>query len=1756
MNSLDLIGKVATEILRRTLRLEYATDGVARFLLDRLTGLQVAQICKDVMSDPELGPNIDIKIPRSLAAGYGLPDEALTDQRTTFWRNAPCDKPAIILANTNDDQGQSLRDITSIGAGELKSNHNIWVDVVSKGLSLTDDHKIYWVQALNGLLSAGECSLDQFSNYVAQTRKRVIDEGVPLIEALGWALPSLRLPRDSGYFMTIPESKLGHIRQWRKAYQQAITKRGCLLLKQTTTRQIIEVEQLRKAFYEVKDDIPQAIHPDIEAFIISEPGWTKETEDLVNFEWERENINLLFSGLRTIKVDLATETLQFYDFEFPDSLLEEDILYLEALKKRRTKEPTDDDKDFYDKHRSELDKNRTLKSKWDKFVYGKPIECDDFLIGLLEAIERLFEQSGQTTGKKILRIKSQKERSKSKWLDVNADIGLFFCTRYRGLERLTGPQVSWDTHWLFQYDKLLQQAKKRPKYRENTSSSKAATQIKFYVELESTDNLGSRKAGKIQLIWQGNPNAIGMELYNDLGRIIKAPLIHLEVNRNPVNKKGMLQGLSLDDVGTFDAVFRQDRGSLVGAYYKSTDLGKIFTARLKSSLKDGWLNPQAYESILDCWNNFSSLYTEALNDWYGIAGISSNSLIQQSDTYDKLLQSLQQYAPGDRNRVELWQPVLDIGNVKVNGGKATSIIAPWHPMRLMATAVKFHQIAGLFNHILESEQVDFGDSRLYFSDLKTELEHPYYPEISVGYTGKQPILLTLSDTVNDYCLMEKPIRESSEHETNENPREASSKILSLVKRYLELQPHERTNLGLVLYNCDSIRLPYATVETLSTLHEEEKEVRCQVILRHNDTVKLNELYEKMVEGTDTDPDMFVASEVARDFMARLRIEVMADMAPVLDSKDGKPVDIVFLQDIISRQARAIWLPSVMGNTANLLEHVPPRWSKRRAAAKDELKSSVYLVCPRQPSVGQSYLEAVRCITEGEQPSNNIRFLPARQISFQEQKLSSIFEEVHKLGEWVVNYDDLLERRQLVSHGIKVIRYQQSRTQGHNLIVSTKSSLNLLHALVIRRLNALNLGLPDSDTATLAERFIEEANTISGDIVLRAAKRGIFASELIGLVLSKLLLLSEIGAKESIGWYFLDDYANWLGQREQQIADILAISPKVDQGKKYLQVIVSEAKYVSPKGLSEARKISQKQLRDTIARISTAIFGNPGRLDRDLWLSRFGDMLLDGLEFTHKTALLVEEWRDGIRQGIIPIDLRGYSHVFLSSYSDAPVESERVSIMNVERSYQEVFNRDHVRALILAYHEGRPLSDIREQLGDDKPWSILNPSLPANRVNITYQGYVDPPPHNYDAHYEVNCPPINEDDAQKAILPEKVPSENFLDNLVTWGQPELAKWIELNTVPADVASEDDHWLQLVVNTLKSALISYNLQSKIIGQRLTPNAAIIRLKGSDRLRVEDIERKRSQLLTTHALEVISVSPLPGEVVVSVARPQRQTVSLADVWRERQVNTTAAGINLSFVIGIKEIDGELLYLNLGKAFGGLQQHAPHTLIAGATGSGKSVLLQNLILDICATNPVDLTHVYLIDPKMGVDYQHIEDLPHLREGIIIEQQRAIDVLEYLTTEMDARYHRFREKRVSNLIDYNSKVSHEERMPVLWMIHDEFAEWMLIDFYKDAVSSAVQRLGVKARAAGIHLIFAAQRPDANVLPIQLRDNLGNRLVLRVESVGTSEIALGEKGADRLLGKGHLAARLSGESDIVYAQVPFLSDEQLQTVTQTIRRDK
>ncbi len=1759
MNSYKLIGAVGATTLRERLTNLDARDGIARFLLDRLTGRQVAAIVFALLADPETASKVKIAIPRALVEGLGVPDDAVTDERTVALRHAACDRPALLIANTDDDQGASLHDVTLLGVKQLIEQPRLWVASAGAGLGLPEEQLSVWESALKGLVEAEDWTLHQVSHYVELTRRRIADESRPLLESLGWALPALRLPRDSGYFMAIKEKEQQRPSRWKKLFEKLVVERRALLMKQRPPRQIIEAEELRTQFNEVRDDLPPHTLEAIEAFISAPPAWTDESSKLAEYEWEIDGITQVFSGLRQKKTSLAEDTISFFDFEMPNRLSEAEKQYLEQLKisqsRKSHKEPRDDDREFFENHREELGRDRLLRAKWERFIFGRPIECTDFLDGFLRVVERLYGQAAVLSGRRSLEIRTVR-RTKAQWLELNADVVTAFALRYGGLPGLMGDSVRWDTYHLFEYDALLEAAKKRNKrFKRNVSTARASLQIKFDITLEVGEGRSADRT-TVQLIWMGRPRAIGMELRYDLDRLVKRPFVRSSVARQSVSRKGSLQSVSLDDVTTLQPAYRQDSGSLIPKSDSTDDVGKLFTNAIKDATKSGKISEEGSAAILTAWKRFAERYSTAIAAWRD-GGVSNPAMLEQSDRYGELLAILAEEAQGDLNRREIWQPVLAIGCVAVTGGPPSAIIAPWHPMRLATMAVKCRAVTGLARHLLVTDEVNFGDPRLFFADLRAELAHPYYPEVAVGYNGSEPVLLAETSTTNDYSLMERPVRDPLESTTDVDPGEAARQIRGLLERYLDSQPHEGSNLSIMLYNCDAAGLPLAAVEALGAVHDQE-EMHCNVLVRHRDRPKLNRVYRELLQQTEGDPDAIVVSETSPNFMSKLRIGVMLDSSGAVSSSH-RAVDVAFLHDVVSRQAKEAWFPVPTASAEpSILDHVPPRWSYRRVTAEDELKATNYLACPRQPKAGWAYLDAVAAVIRRQSHKAHEHFLPARQISFEDHGLKAMFDEVHDLSEWVASYDDLLDKRQLAALGIRVIRYRRQRTHGRNMVVSSTSELRLLHVLVRRRLGELSLGLTDEKLSALAQRMIDDALLISGDIVLRAAKRGVSAGELIGLVLSRALIAEEFGAEGTVAWFLLDDYAEWLGQKEQGMADILALNVGRDHdGAPTLRAIVTEAKYVGSDTSADARRTSRQQLAQTIERINDALFGDPGRLDRDLWLSRLSDLLLDGATAIGQSDAL-EEVRNGIREGTVPIDLRGYSHVFVWGPPEAWASAGEQDILeDIPNGLQELFAREDLRNLVRAYEAGDPLASARRALGEYRPWEKVEFRSPAPRVKWTQteEGSAkksSPPPtadatpeHVEDSHpVEAAQLPMVEEKAE-ADHSRPMPARGALSDLIA------AKTHQ----ESPLAEADRAWLEETAQKLRTALLGYGLQAKILESRLTPNAALIRFMGSDKLRVEDIEARQSALLTTHGLRLVAISPLPGEIVVGVARPQRQIVSLWDIWSRRGMNRNTAGINTSFVIGLRELDGEILYLNLGSAFGGAQQHEPHTLIAGATGSGKSVLIQSLILEIAATNSSSLAQIVLIDPKMGVDYSAVESLPHIREGIIVDQARAIEVLEGLVHEMDRRYELFRAKSVRDLRAFNVSANPDQRLPMIFLVHDEFAEWMLTENYKEAITANVQRLGVKARAAGIHLIFAAQRPDANVMPMQLRDNLGNRLILKVASIGTSEIALGTKGAESLLGLGHLAARLSGEPGIVFAQAPFLSDDDIERAVDAIARD-
>ncbi|MFZ5832326.1 MAG: FtsK/SpoIIIE domain-containing protein [Planctomycetota bacterium] len=1796
-----IIGRVGADILAmRISNPGQPGDSAALFRLDKLSSSQIAAVARAILANPDLLARVDLMIPEALVDGQGLPPEILISHNAGYVRNnATTSKAAILTANGNEHNlADTLGHVMAIGAKEMRADPEPWVEAAlhAGGLSPVPDDRSVFHAALGGLLASSELSLVQLGEFCSEIVEAMSTRGLAIRDAVGFAMPRAGLPRDSAFFSNA-KSFSSLRKPWQKAFAKLFTQRAPLLKKLRQNGQPLDPDELNERIEANAAEIGEGARLALDAFAAAPAGDQEAASALAQFEWEADGVYLAFDKPKEKQFGLADATVRFFDHDCDqeNSLDAEGRKLLEDLKSReRRSDFTEDDEEFFVKHRRLLEQDAKLCARWEKALYGKPIECNDFFDGFARVVNSLHAGLRDAEGERILRFTVTKGRKE--WRErFNYDAGSYFSAMYRGLKELMGSKADWKVERLgnaslpdplFDYEAFFAKEKelrndKKNKVRPNSSLSRVALQIKFDVALIQVSKGKEAVLAKTQLLWSYKPTSIGLSMVADMRRLLEKGAVGCtEVPRRLVSKKGGVQNVSLLDTGTLEATYSTDAGSLVPAANKLRSLRHEIKTRIKDLADEGRLTPSQRDEVKASWDKFEEDYIKAMEDFVSI-GLHGEAVMRQAESFGALLTTLMAHARGDVCRSRLVSEILSVGTARVAGDNPALIIPPWHPERMKALAVKSRRVAGFATHLLSSGSILYGDREIFMRELSDEIAHPFYPEIAVLNRAGAPTLVSESSTVNGYSLLESPTRGAEDAMTDVDPAAAAKQARELLERYVGLQPHEASNLSVVLYNADAAELPLATVRELSSIQEDGK-LQCSVSVRHSDPAKLRSVYGELVNKAGDDPDLPVVSETSDNFISKLRISVTPISATPSESAQGfKAFDVAFLHDVVARAAQSEWLPVPWTNDRPNLEHAPSRWSYRSVSGENELKSTTFLACPWQTASGWAYVSAVAAVCRQTDALPDERYLPARRISLQSPALAGMIKDAHDLAEWVATYDELLDKRQLQHNDITVVRYRRGSTNGRNMIVSSTSELRLLGVLVRRRLDELNLQLDAAEIQAAADKAKRDALSVSGDIVLRAAKRGISAGEMIGLVLSRHLLAEEFKAAAAGGqvltaYFLLDDYASWLSQPESRIADILALN--VEEREEGVRVVISivESKYVATDGLAKARRDSKDQLLATLGMFREALFGDPGRLDRDVWLARLADMLIDA-DIPPGMTGLMERARSKLREGDVEISLRGYSHVYVHTSdagSTSASDQELLEESNGVKAWQEVFDRPDLRKLAEAYAKGAGGLDARAGLGSHQPWDGHGFKKPAPRVpwlaamGQLASGGVDAPVEDasapWPAHAVAAAPASSP--APEPAAPAQSPAQADATATTSASSPAPAPTANLGAALSELVAskfaggaqsdaEREEWAQDVTKKLKAALNSYGLQAAILGTRLTPNGCLVRLAGSDRLRVEDIENKRTQLLTTHAINLVTVQPKPGEIVVTVAGSKRQAVSLWELWSRRELNRNVAGINTSFLLGLQEINGALLYLNLGAEFGGLSSHEPHSLVAGATGSGKSVLIQALLLDIAATNSKDLAQIILIDPKMGVDYAPLADLPHMRDEIVTTKEKAGEVLEALVQEMEDRYRAFAKARTRDLPTYNSKVSAEERLPMVFLVHDEFADWMLDDAYKAAVGAAVQRLGVKARAAGIHLIFAAQRPDKDVMPMQLRENLGNRLILKVSSEATSKIALDRPGAELLLGRGHLAAKLNGEQGLVFAQAPFLSDQDIEAAVAAIRTD-
>ena len=321
-----------------------------------------------------------------------------------------------------------------------------------------------------------------------------------------------------------------------------------------------------------------------------------------------------------------------------------------------------------------------------------------------------------------------------------------------------------------------------------------------------------------------------------------------------------------------------------------------------------------------------------------------------------------------------------------------------------------------------------------------------------------------------------------------------------------------------------------------------------------------------------------------------------------------------------------------------------------------------------------------------------------------------------------------------------------------------------------------------------------------------------------------------------------------------------------------------------------------------------------------------------------------------------------------------------------------------------------------------------------------------------------------------------------------------------------------------------------------QKITPDGEIKEQK----VRINQIASLRPDLAMALAVTRLRIeAPVPGRGVVGIEVPNNE-ISLV---RMRSILESDAFAKIKSPLGValgQGVSGNPMAIDLSKL--------PHLLIAGTTGSGKSVLMNALITCLVFNNGPERLKLIMIDPKK-VELIRFNGLPHLIGSVEVEADRAVGVLRWLTAEMDRRYEMFSEVGARNLTGYNQKVARREdrkKLPYLAVFIDELAD--LMHTYPGDVERTLCRLAQMARATGIHLVVATQRPSTDVITGLIKANFPARLSFSVASGIDSRVILDSTGAEQLLGKGDMLFQSPDAAGPVRAQGVFLSDDEIERV--------
>jgi len=407
--------------------------------------------------------------------------------------------------------------------------------------------------------------------------------------------------------------------------------------------------------------------------------------------------------------------------------------------------------------------------------------------------------------------------------------------------------------------------------------------------------------------------------------------------------------------------------------------------------------------------------------------------------------------------------------------------------------------------------------------------------------------------------------------------------------------------------------------------------------------------------------------------------------------------------------------------------------------------------------------------------------------------------------------------------------------------------------------------------------------------------------------------------------------------------------------------------------------------------------------------------------------------------------------------------------------------------------------------------------------------------------------------QHAVIVEELEENKILLEQIDRGINEKPKNFKLPPTsflqypPKKQTVVDESELDDKIRDLIEKLAHFNIDGDVVRTYAGPVVSTFEFKPAANIKVSKILGLQDDLAMALKAQTIRIqAPIPGKDVVGIEIPNKtvDTIYLRDIFESKLFQEASSPLTL--VLG-KDIVGKPFITDLKKL--------PHLLIAGTTGSGKSVGINAMILSLLYKNSPDQLRLLMIDPKM-LEFSVYNDIPHLLTPVITKPKEAISALNNMVYEMERRYQMMSETRTKNIENFNEKMKAEGGIPLPYIvvIIDELADLMMTSG-KD-VEYSIARLAQMARASGIHLIVATQRPSVDVVTGLIKANLPSRISYKVGQKIDSKIILDGMGAESLLGRGDMLFTPPGMSGLVRLHAPWSSEAEIEKIVDFIKAQR